>query len=265
MVPTSSEAPSRGSTLEGQLSALLGEEADALGADALALAAAYAHLSVRFLRSPPTAALLDAIAAAVCQRTRLGPATAQALVELAARPQHRIALKPHEARAVAARYGRPAAEHLQRTAESELDLPGFAGRWGEAEALLLLDAFFEISALDDVIDDAEMAALEEAARLLAVDPMLVGLLFRKHDVRLTDGEVVWDLSQRDRLTIGRTAPSELRLPAPQVAVRHARLERSDDGWTLVDLGTGRPHAARGRAHRPRPAPRGRAGAESAPS
>lgn len=189
---------------------------------------------------------LHAMRRALGARTDLTADELDLLLELALAPEHRADVGDDEIRAFGARFGRAAEEALRASVAEELDLGAFAEQYGEAEALLLLDSLFSVSAIDGRIDQGEIARLQRSAAELGVDPMLVGALFRKHDVRHATGDFTFTLGQKSAWVVGRATGADIQLPDPQVAQRHARLQRGEDGtWRVVDLGSGRPTLVNG--------------------
>lgn len=172
-------------------------------------------------------------------RTDLDHRRLQQLLDLAISPENRAAIDDSELRAFGARFGAAEAEALRGLVADDVDLKRFAEKHGAAEALLLLDALFSVCAVDGVIDQAEIASLQRSAAELGIDAMLVGALFRKHDLRHAKGDFRFDLDG-DRYLIGRSPAATIQLPDPQVALKHAELMRTADGWRIVDLGSGRP-------------------------
>src|SRR5262249_28866091 len=51
------------------------------------------------------------------------------------------------------------------------------------------------------------------------------------------GRVTFAVELADRFDIGRSPDNDLVLADPQASRKHARFERSDDGWHVVDLGS----------------------------
>lgn len=172
-------------------------------------------------------------------RTDLSADEIDVLLDLCLAPESRIAITDDDLRAFGARFGHAEEEALRAAVAEELDLRAFAERYGAAEALLLLDALFGLCAVDGVIDRHEIGRLRGSAAELGIDEMLVGALFRKHDVRHASGDFTFEL-EGDSYVIGRAARADITLPDPQVAERHARLVRTQEGWRIVDLGSGRP-------------------------
>lgn len=198
---------------------------------------------------PPEAML--AMAESIQARTDLNPAEVEVLLGLAMRPEHRGTIDEDSIRAFGGRFGPGPEQALRAAVGHEIDLPGFADRYGAAEALLLLDAWFAVCGVDGVIDQEEIGVLEGAASELGIDPMLVGALFRKHDTRHGDGDLQFELT-RDRYLIGRSPAADIRLPDPLVADRHCNLIRDGDHWRVVALDAGRPTLVGGSAVRSGP-------------
>lgn len=213
--------------------------------DSIRFAVAFALLVVRILPDEAEDASVQAVGRALAARTDLTEHEVRVLLGLALAPEHRHEINADEVRAFGARFGQAAQQALEAGVADELDLEGFASRYGAAESLLLLDSLFDVCAVDGEIDPAEIGRLQESARRLQVDPMLVGLLFRKHDLRHAKGDITFDLTDRREVVIGRIAPADVRLPDPQVAPRHASLTRTPTGWQVTDLGSGRPTLLRG--------------------
>lgn len=188
---------------------------------------------------PVTDEARDAMRAAIVARTALAPDGIDLLLDHALAPQNRIAIRESDLRAFGSRFGKAEEEALRASIAEEVDLGAFAERYGPAEGLLLLDSLFAVCAPDGVIDRQEIGRLTRAASELGIDPMLVGALFRKHDVRHAKGDFTFELT-KDRYLIGRVATADIPLPDPQIAARHAELIRTDGGWQIVDLDSGRP-------------------------
>jgi len=199
-----------------------------------------ARLVVRILPDELDQPAIAAVGRAILARTDLDKGEVRKLLELALAPENRSEVTPDELRAFGARFGAAAENALRADLDAETDLEGFAERYGPEEALLLLDSLFAVCASDGQIDQMEIGRLQQAAVRLRVDPKLVGLLLRKHDVRHAEGDMVYHLAGRDDIVVGRGLAADLRLPDPQVAERHARLVRTPLGWSIEDLGSGRP-------------------------
>ncbi|MBT3223991.1 MAG: ATP-binding cassette domain-containing protein, partial [Proteobacteria bacterium] len=183
---------------------------------------------------------------AIASRSELSYEELDTLLEMALAPENRSTIGEQELRAFGARFGHAEEEALRVAVAEELNLGGFAEQYGAAEALLLLDSLFSVSATDGTIDAQEIGRLTRAARELGIDQMLVGALFRKHDVRHATGDFTFEITEQ-RHVIGRGSASDIHLPDPQVALRHAELVRSDEGWRIVDLGSGRPTIINGQS------------------
>ena len=69
-----------------------------------------------------------------------------------------------------------AADRLRAEDAEELDLAGFTLRYGTGEALLLLDTMFTVCGADGTIEPEEVRHLQDAARELGVDGVLVSAL-----------------------------------------------------------------------------------------
>lgn len=199
----------------------------------------FARLLARIVPDHVTKDARTVMAASVAARCQLQPTEIELLLDLCLAPEVRASIEDHELRAFGARFGRAEEEALRVSIAEEMDLPSFVERYGSEAALLLLDSLFAVCAVDGVIDPQEISRLTRAASALGIDEMLVGALFRKHDVRHAAGQFTFELSS-DRYIIGRGDVAEIRLPDPQVAVRHAELVRTGDEWRIVDLHSGRP-------------------------
>jgi ABC transport system ATP-binding/permease protein len=214
--------------------------------EALSFSVDFVRLAVRALGlAEPNAAERALLKAPVEARSRLSDAAIELLIDLAVGPEFRGAVDEHALRAFATRFGADAAEALRAEAAEELDLGGFTRRYDTADALLLLDTLFAMTAADGEIERSEVHRLEQAARLLGVDPVLVTALLQKHDPRHAAGDLRWALDGA-RVVIGRSPACAVHLADPQVASQHAELVRVQDGWRVVDLGSGRPTLVNGR-------------------
>ena len=172
-------------------------------------------------------------------RTGLSAEVRDVLLELALAPQYRTELGDHEVAAFAERFGVEAGGWLRAEQEAELDLSGFAERYGAEEALVLLDSLFRVAVADGEIDTAEARRLEAAARALGVDGVLLSALFQRYDPRHAAGEISWTLDG-DSVTVGRSAGNDVVLSDPQVAKHHCTFVRTGDSWRVVDARSGRP-------------------------
>jgi ABC transport system ATP-binding/permease protein len=226
--------------LEDKLREALAIDAADPRADSVRFAIDFSRILVHILPDEVDAPARDAMKAALQARTELVSHEIDALLDLVVAPEHRVDINDEELRALGARFGRAEEEAMRAAVAEEVDLHAFVERYGEAEALLLLDALFAVCAVDGEIDTGEIHRLQRAGQGLGVDPMLVGALFRKHDARHATGDFSFVLTGRAQLQIGRQHGSGIQLPDPQVALRHARLSRTDSGWRVTDLGSGRP-------------------------
>jgi ABC transport system ATP-binding/permease protein len=231
--------------LEDRFREALGDRATPERNESIRFAVDFSRMLARILPDEVQAEDRTGMQKALGARTDLTPGEVDLLLDMALAPEHRVAVDDSELRAFGARFGRAEEEALRAAVAEELDLRAFAERYGEAEALLLLDALFAVCAVDGEIDQREIGRLQQAARELGVDPMLVGALFRKHDVRHATGDFTFDLSGGDTFVIGRSTAADVQLPDPQVALRHARLQRVEGGLRVVDLGSGRPTLVNG--------------------
>ncbi|MCO4746477.1 MAG: ATP-binding cassette domain-containing protein [Proteobacteria bacterium] len=229
-----------GTQLYDRFQDTLGQDASSsLGEEEVRFAVDFVRLLLRIVPDDVDAGSAAAMKAALQARTSLDEGQCSSLLTLALAPENFTAISESELRVFGARFGRAEEEALRVSVEEELDLHGFSDKYGTSEALLLLDSYFAVCAEDGVIDKIEIARLENAAEALGIDQMLVGALFRKHDVRHATGDFKFELTE-DRYLIGRSRAAEIVLPDPQVANRHAELVRSGNGWRLLDLQSGRP-------------------------
>ena len=224
----------------------LASRTDEVDQEALAFSVDFVRLAVRALNltepSPEARALL---AAPVRSRSGLGDEAIATLTELALAPEFRGSVDEHGLRAFGLRFGKDAARILRQEAAEELDLGGFAARYGTADSLLLLDTLFAVTALDQQIDRGEVQQLEQTARELGVDPVLVTALLQKHDPRHAAGDLRFPL-EGDRVVIGRSPAADVQLSDPQVARQHAELVCAGGAWRVLDLNSGRPTLVNGR-------------------
>lgn len=177
--------------------------------------------------------------AALAARTDLPAEARDALLALALSPRFRAAVSPADLLAFGARFGRDAHDRLAEEQAEELDLEGFAARYGTEASLLLMDGLFQVASADGHIEAREARVLETSAEALGVDGVLVSALFQKYDPRHAAGDLTWDLN-KERITIGRAGGNDVVLPDPQVARHHCDLVRDPTGWRVVDAGSGRP-------------------------
>lgn len=208
--------------------------------DSVQFAVHFARLLGRILTAEEiTTTARDAMFASLGARTDLNRHQIGILLDLALAPENRLAVGHDELRAFGARFGLAQEGALRAAVEEEVDLASFSDDYGEGEALLLLDALFGVCAVDGRIDRDEIGRLKAAADQLGIDQMLVGALFRKHDVRHAQGDFHIAL-EGDRVGIGTDNSLPIVLPDPAVARRHAELVRTSDGWRVHDLRSGRP-------------------------
>jgi len=213
--------------------------------ESIQFAVAFTRLLARILEAHEvTGSARDAMFASIGARTDLDRQEIGVLLDMALAPENRVAIHDDDLRAFGARFGAAEEEALRAAVAEEVDLGAFAREYGEAEALLLLDALFNVCAVDGLIDRDEIGRLQSAAHELGIDPMLVGALFRKHDVRHATGDFAFELTG-SRYTIGSSKGVEVVLPDPQVARRHAELVKTEAGWRVRDLRSGRPTLVNG--------------------
>ncbi len=225
--------------LEQRFREALGDVADE-HEDSVQFAVHFARLLGRILTAEEiNATARDAMFSSLGARTDLDRHQIGILLDLALAPENRLAVGDDELRAFGARFGSAQEEALRVAVEEEVDLAGFAHAYGEGEALLLLDALFGVCAVDGRIDRDEIGRLKASAEELGIDPMLVGALFRKHDVRHAQGDFHIALDG-DKVVIGTDNSLDVVLPDPAVARRHAQLVRTSEGWRVHDLRSGRP-------------------------
>lgn len=206
---------------------------------AIRFAVEFSRLLVRILPDEIEQDARTVVRDSIISRSSLSPEAVDILLELALAPENRSGIGESELRAFGARFGAAEEGALRVAVEEELNLAEFAKQYGAGEALLLLDCLFTVCGVDGVIDREEIGRLNAAARELNIDQMLVGALFRKHDVRHASGDFTFELTG-DRYVIGRSNAAEIQLPDPQVALRHAELVRTGDTWRVVDMKSGRP-------------------------
>ncbi len=225
--------------LEDRFREALGDRWSPERQESIRFATEFAGLLARIVPEdrPPDA--MARMGESIQARTDLAPDELEILLDLALRPEHRDTIDEDGLRAFGARFGSGPEQALRAAVAEELDLQGFTERYGTAEALLLLDAWFGIAAVDGVIDEQEIAQLEVAAQKLGIDGMLVSALFRKHDSRYATGDFRFELSG-DRYVIGSSSAAHIRLPDPLVGRRHCQLVRDSEGWRVVDIDSGRP-------------------------
>jgi ABC-type multidrug transport system ATPase subunit len=226
--------------LEDRFRQALGERNTAERNESIRFAVEFARLLARILPEIVSVEARQAMERALAARSDLTSEEIRTLLDLALAPENRGSIEDREIRAFGGRFGLPEEQALRAAVAEEISLSTFSERYGSEEALLLLDSLFAICAVDGVIDKEEIGQLQRSAQELGIDPMLVGALFRKHDLRYATGDFTFQL-EKDRFTIGRSTACDIQLPDPQVAMRHADLMRaSDGGWRIVDLHSGRP-------------------------
>ena len=227
----------------GGLERRLQDALDRRGIEARADAISFALDLARLLVRSSGAQLQDveqrALDRALASRTELEPDARAVLIELVLDPRFRSSLSDGELEAFRWRFGQEAAEALAAERADEVDLAGFASRYGPEEALLLLDGLFQIAGADGRVDSRESRALEQAADDLGIDGVVYACLLQRYDPRHAAGDLTWRLSS-DRVTVGRSAANDVVIPDPQVAPHHCTFLRSGDGWRVVDAGSGRP-------------------------
>jgi ABC-type multidrug transport system ATPase subunit len=231
--------------LEESFRAAIGEPAGSGREESIQFAVAFARLLARILQADEiTGSARDAMFLSIGARTDLNRGEIGILLDLALAPENRVAIDDDDLRAFGGRFGVAEEEALRKAVDEEVDLGAFARAYGEAEALLLLDALFDVCAVDGQIDRDEIGRLQSAADQLGIDPMLVSALFRKHDVRHASGDFAFELTGK-RYVIGSSKQVDVVLPDPQVAARHAELVRIDGAWRVRDLRSGRPTLVNG--------------------
>ena len=94
----------------------------------------------------------EAMKAAIDARTDLSGPEIDVLLDMALAPETRVPIDDDDLRAFGTRFGHAEEEALRAAVAEEIDLPGFAERYGEAESLLLLDSLFQVCAVDGRID-----------------------------------------------------------------------------------------------------------------
>lgn len=188
---------------------------------------------------------IGALAAQVERRTALSRELAELLVRLAQAPQFRGRIEAAEMESFVARFGQAIGGLLAAEVSEDLDLAGYAARYGAAPAILLLDAMFAVAACDGVIAGPELRRLEAASAALGIDAVVLAALHRKHDPHGATGGAHVEL-HGDRIRIGRSTGADVVLPDPQVALYHVELIRTETGWRVVDAESGRPTVLNGR-------------------
>lgn len=239
---------SREARLRERFRAVLTDRGVAHSDDAIGFAVSFVRLVLRvsITSTDDLMARRDAVVAVTQARTQLGDADVADLLRLAELPEFRGVVEDGELAAFIARFGDSAGRMIREEEASELDLEGFARTYGTGEALLLLDALFNVITSNGGLDRNALRRLEAAAIDLGIDGMLFAALRRKHDAAHAGGE--WTVALTgDRIRIGRSPGGDVVLSDPQVALRHADLVRTDHGgWRIVDQESGRPTVLNGR-------------------
>ncbi|MCA9569796.1 MAG: hypothetical protein KC656_18255, partial [Myxococcales bacterium] len=106
----------------------------------------FAGLLSRIVPEDSPADAVARMGSSILARTDLSEEEVQLLIGLAMRPEHRSPIDEDALRAFGGRFGTGAEQALRAAVAEEIDLAGFAERYGEAEGLLLLDALFGICA-----------------------------------------------------------------------------------------------------------------------
>lgn len=215
--------------------------------DRAAFAADFARLLLAGAPTDPASVgrATEATVAATVRRCGIPTAEARLLVDLAQAPEFRPVTDQLEIEAFTARFGAAAGALLRAQEGEELDLGAYANRYGSGEALLLLDAMFQVAANEGAIQGPELRQLEASAAELGIDAVLFAALHRKHDPRHARGELEFPVSGA-RVRIGRSPGNDVVLPDPQVAPHHCDLVRAGEGWRVVDADSGRPTVLGGR-------------------
>ena len=231
--------------LEDRFRESIGLEATEGRDDSIRFAVDFTRLLARILPDDISRDAFDAMRDAIDARTELNPNEITVLLDLALTPENQESIEENELRAYGGRFGAAEEVALRAALSEEGNLQSFASRYGSAEALLLLDSLFRVCAVDGLIDRGEIGRLQQAASDLGIDPMLVGALFRKHDVRHASGDFTFDISDGDSFIVGRANAASIQLPDPQVGLRHAQIVRSPEGFRVIDLASGRPTLVNG--------------------
>ncbi len=191
----------------------------------------------------PAADVLEArrpaLRAALARRSTLDAAAVDALLALAERPEFRGRASEAEVDAFVAHFGEAAGRVLVAEDQDDLDLDGFARRYGGQHALLLLDSLFAVHCADGAVVRDDLLRLGAAADGLGIDPVVFATLYRRHDAALASGRWTVPLVG-DVVRLGRSTACEVLLGDPQVAPRHAELRRTGTGWRVIDGESGRP-------------------------
>ncbi|MDG1483904.1 MAG: ATP-binding cassette domain-containing protein [Myxococcota bacterium] len=235
----------RSSRLLSRFREVLTSRGISLDAETSAFAVDFVRLAVRALRLVELVEVeRHCLIGAIQVRTGLDTFSAGQLLDMAIAPEFRAAVSDFELRSFSARFGEKAASRLRGEAEEEIDLLSFGRTYGSSSALLLLDTLFSVAGADGTIRAEEVERLRRAADELGVDAVLVSALLQKHDPRHASGDLRIPLTT-DQITIGRAPSCDLVLADPQVAHRHAELQRTSCGWRVKDMGSGRPTVVNG--------------------
>ncbi len=221
-------------------------EGQGMDADEVRLVADFTRLVVRTLGLvSPSDQERSVLTSAIGRQFGWTVVHAGQLLDQSLLPEFRDGLRDDELWAFSTRFGAEASRALSERDQSTR-LADFAQHHGPAVSLALLDTLFAVATADTHANLREVRRLEEAADNLNVDPVLVAALLQKHDDRIRSGQLRFELGQ-DRMVIGRSIGTDILLPDPQVAARHAELHRGPDGWRVTDCGSGRPTVLNGRS------------------
>jgi ABC-type multidrug transport system ATPase subunit len=243
-VPSASHSASRSARIERELRASgLSLPDDAAVQYAVEFAAQLVSATV------PSAEVADrrrsALLGALCRRTQLSTDAAARLLAIVEMPENRARLQASELAAYIARFGEAAGREVLAAEQADLGLDAFGRRFGGAHALLLLDSLFAVFADGGRVQPDDLMRLSAAAELLGIDPVLFSTLYCRHDVGLASG--AWSVPLvGDTIRLGRSTACEVLLGDPRVAMRHADLKRTAQGWRVVDAESGRPTVLNGR-------------------
>lgn len=243
-MPAASHSASRSARIEGELRAsglpLPDERAVQYAVEFAAQLVSAAVPSVE-LAEKRHAALLGAL----CRRTQLSADAAARLLTIVEMPEFRARLQEGELAAYIARFGEAAGRPVLAEEQADLGPDGFGRHFGGAHALLLLDSMFAVFADGGRVQPDDLMRLGAMAELLGIDPVLFSTLYSRHDVDLASGS--WSVPLTgDTVRLGRSTACEVLLGDPRVAMRHADLKRTAQGWRVVDAESGRPTVLNGR-------------------
>lgn len=238
---------SAGGRLQERFAQMLGlVGADVPASDKLAYAVDFVRLLAQATleNREPAPHRREALRAMAEQHVRLDEVQAALLVKLAEAPEFRGLVDDTEREAFVARFGPAAGRLLDEEEQQEIDLSGFAHRYGSGASLELLDAILAVCAADGDISPRDLRRADATARELGIDAVAFAVLLRRHDTRDPRG---WSVPLTgERVRIGRSAGSDLILSDPQVAPLHAELVRTGQVWRVVDAESGRPTVLNGR-------------------